>query len=312
MSTEQEDILAQSTLDLGKLKFQEEIIAESKKLGLIKDDESTSTDSKTEPTSTDTRIVDERQFSDVEKEQMAKGWDPDKPDGVSAVEFKRVGEIIEAKRTADKKAKSATSEVQELTKTVKALVDHNRKLEKASYDKALRDLEIERDNKVLEGDLQAVKDLDLKEQVLQKAKESVDLPIVEEPVKQEYSRASQEYLERNKFWMTGESPEDVKMQILGNTVIDYLKKTAPNISEEDAIKTIEKEVKEKFPHRFDNPNKDKPASVLTSTSNNDKKTNLSYSSLSYQEKVQLANIQKVDPSFTMKEYVKQLETIGRR
>ena len=99
-----------------------------------------------------TEVTEEKTYTELEVEQMEKGWDPNKEDGVSAKEFKRVGEIIEAKRKASKEAQVKSKEVEELTQTVKQLVEHNKSIAKAAYEKAQKDLALQKMEKIQEGE----------------------------------------------------------------------------------------------------------------------------------------------------------------
>jgi hypothetical protein len=310
------------------LEFNEQVLKEAKELGLLD-----KTDSETEKSldsgtneeklpsgnnslkmsDTESKVT-EREYSDVEKEQMELGWDPEKtgPSAVSAEEFKRVGQIIEAKRAASKRADIANKEVQELTKTVRNLVEHNKKVEKAAYAKALTDLQSERDEKISLGDVQGVKDLDLKEKVLLKAQESVDIELPTPETPQSLSPELDSYRERNKFWLEGTSPEDRKMQILANKAIDYLREAEPNIDEKSAIAYIESAVQTQFKTKFANLNKEKAQSVMTSTSTKSSGKLSSLGDLSSDERSTFLAIQKVDKAYTLEEFSKQLELIGRR
>jgi hypothetical protein len=217
---------------------------------------------------------------------------------------------MDAKRAASKRADAASKEVQELKQTVKQLVDHTRKLQASRYDKELRDLDIERDERIALGDVEAVKQLNMKEKVLEKAKEAeiVSSPEVKEDPYVTRSPIIDAYVERNSFWMNGQTEVDKKMQILANKVIDYLKEAEPNISEEQAVKFIEDEIKAKFPTRFDNPNKEKAPLVLKSTSNGSKPSSKSLlSELPHKDQRTFADIKKVDPSYTEKEFLELLE-----
>lgn len=293
-----------------ELKFQAQVEEEAKKLGLLETEENVPSGTNSENTNSSEQKQPEREYSEVEKEQMALGWDPNKPNGVSAEEFKRVGQIIEAKRAASKRADAASREVQELRKTVKQLVEHTRKLDQASYKKALEELKEEKREKILLGDADGVEELDLKEQILRESQKTAETQLQEPTVEEELSEDTKAYVERNKSWLYGTSPEDIKMQVATQKFIEYLKITEPNITEPEAIKAIEENVKRNFSHRFENPNQDKPAAVMSSTSSSS--SSKASPSLSVAERVQYEAIKKVDPSFTVDEYIKQLELIGSR
>lgn len=254
-----------------------------------------------EATEEQTSSKDERVYSELEQEQMALGWDPNHKDGVSAKEFKRVGEIIEAKRNASKKAQEAGKEVIELTKTVKQLVEHNKRVELAAYERAKQELATQKIQKIQEGDVEAVMALEVQQQQLVQ-------PVVEdkpqEPGKKEVSQEAKDFQEKNKSWMHGNTIDDRRMQMfLIEKIKDYEKMQSldPAFTDKEAITLLEEELHAKFPTKFNNPNKNKPSAVGVSTTSN--KTN--NSTFSDDEKSTLLTLQRVDPYYKTAEGIKE-------
>lgn len=252
----------------------------------------------------------ERQYTELEVEQMEKGWDPDRtgPDAVSAVEYKRVGEIIEAKRRASKEAMLKSKEVDELTKTVKQLVEHTRMVEKAANEKLQRELSVRKMEKIQQGDVDGVLQVEQEQQQVN----STLLP--EPPVAKPQSEDITAFQERNKSWLQGKSIEDREMQAFMMEKIPVYEKMQSldgTFSDKDAISLLERDIKKQFPTKFENPNKAKPALVGTSTTSSAGMGNDLVSKLNMEQRSFYKHVQAADPTYSLEEYAKQLAASGR-
>ncbi len=276
--------------------------------------EVTPTDTKNEgvsKTETTAEKSSEVQYTDLEKEQMEHGWKPDKEGGVSAAEFKRVGEIIEAKRKASKEAMIKSKEVEELTKTVRSLVEQNRAVEKATREKTLKEIADKQRQAVEDGDVQAFDQA--KAEYDLKLAESVKAETIQQPTEMPpVSAEVQSFQEKNKEWLNGTKPSDLAMQAYVKARVAEYMKNDPNVEEKVAIASIEEGLAEEFPTKFTNPNKTKPSMTLKSTaSSSSDTTSYSTSRLDMNQRVELSLIQKADPTYTTQEYIKSLEASGR-
>jgi hypothetical protein len=260
--------------------------------------------------------AEERQYTEVEKEQMSKGWDPNHkgPNAVSADEYKRVGEIIEAKRKASKEVQVKTKEVEALTKTVRQLVDHNRAVAKASYEKALEDLYKLKLEKVEEGDVAGVIEVE-RQQANLKPPVIEDVRIEEEtPQSEDISNHPEVIAFREEFKneLTGKTPSDKAFQSYVVQRATELEKEGNMGDVKEVIEMVKAELKEAFPQKFKNVNKEKPVLTEESTTyGTSSKAKGSMSRLSYEQRTTLAQIQAADPSYPTDEFIKQLELTGR-
>lgn len=258
----------------------------------------------------------EPQYTPEEMQAMEAGWDPNYQgeNRVDAREFLRVGQIIEAKRAASKRAELASKEVQELTKTVKQLVEHNKQLEKASYEKALKELQAQKRTAIENGDVQTFDNLEQQEKLVQQQ--------VSEAVKSEVSESNsntppelkpeaKEFIERNKDWFNNSNEENQKMAFAASQYEQFKLQTSPNKSYAEILKETEEFVKREFPHRFENQNKSKPAVVLKSTAPSTAVKTAHDSLLSREQRDIFYSIKKADPSYSMDDYIKQLDVMGK-
>lgn len=263
------------------------------------DKDSTSTDTPTEEVT-----KEEKQYTDLEVEQMALGWDPNKEDGVSAKEFKRVGEIIEAKRLASKKAKIADTKVEELTKTVKTLVEQNRAVAEAVRAKTLREIEDRKLAAIDAGDRQAFKLAEAEQAAIayeaqKQVQASQAVPIPQDIV---------DFKEQNKDWLNGTSALDIAMTQYVVAQAKKFETENPDIDPKLAIQQIKEGLAEINPSRFGEKTK---VSLTSTSTTSGKGKDYSQSRLSYEQKKTYDDIWSADNSYTIEEYVKSLEAAGR-
>lgn len=246
----------------------------------------------------------ERVFTALELEQMEKGWDPYKEGGVDAAEFKRVGEIIEAKRAASKAAKAARSEVAELTDTVKQLVEHNKKLALAAIEKQQKELALAKMEKIRDGDVDGVISIEQEQARLQaerQAQDSIKAP--EAVATEELSPEVISFRQKYDSYLTGTSEEAIAVQAVVKSKIEYYMKNNPNVDEKVAIRDIEETLSKVFPDKFEVKQPSKVAKVSVGSqskpSGNDFAANMSF-----EDKALYESVRAVDPTFSLEDFHK--------
>lgn len=273
----------------------------------LKEFEQSQTESNTSNESESKSSEPERKYTEVELEQMEHGWDPNKADGVSAKEYKRVGEIIEAKRKATKEANQANKEVNELTKTVKLLVEQNRAVEKATREQTLLEVTKRKQEAEEQGDIQAYKMAEAEAASIRALP-----PIEETPKVEPLDPAVIEFQEENKEWLTGTKPGDMAMQAYVKAKVEFYMNNNPDIDPKVAVKEIKEGLSEEFPNKFTNPNKANLSLTMKSTSSSSGGSgSYSQSRLNMDQRVEFDLIKKADSTYTLKEYIDQLVLIGK-
>lgn len=281
--------------DINVEKFEQQILEAAQKE--LVQEESLTED--VEVTSNDTTSEVQRQYTELELEQMEKGWDPNKEDGVSAKEFKRVGEIIEAKRRASKEAQVKSKEVEELTQTVKQLVEHNKALAKAQEEKAKRELALKKMEKIQEGDVDGVLAIEQQQEELERASKPVQAPAVA-PESEAVTAFKQKYADA----LTGTRPEDKRIQAMVEAQVKYYLANDPNIDEKVAIAEIEDLLGKAFPDRFETntPKTPKASKVGQSTASRSSGTSELVGNMSLDDRALYQSIRAVDPTFTVDQF----------
>jgi len=210
-----------------------------------------------------------------------------------------------------KKIEAQNRKIDELIEFNRQSIEHGRKVEKAAYEKALRDLQMEKIELIRNADAEGVIALEQRAELVKEQIKEFEKPVMTpETQQQQLDADSLSFQERNSSWIKGTTTEDKQMQAMTRAVISYLQETEPNISSKDAIERIENELKEKFPKRFDNQYKDKPSLVGSSTTDrNDRKSGL-VGKLTKQQKEFVRKAKEYGSKLTEEEYAKQLALTG--
>lgn len=133
----------------------------------------------------------ERTYTDFEKEQMEKGWNPNGPK--SAEEWERhEGLYAEIKKRG--------KQIKTLSRTIDELREHMTKQEQRAYERALAELTREKHKASRAGDFELVEALEKEQQNLKPVEMVAPLP-----------PAVSDFLERNATWLNGVSYEEMQM-----------------------------------------------------------------------------------------------------
>lgn len=213
----------------------------------------------------------QKEYTDIEKQAMAQGWDPTGEKALkvgkrhlSAEEFVERGELFA-------RLENQKSEINKLKTMVKEVGTHLSKTQESAYQKALEELDRNRQAAVKEGDIKSFQAIEAKmyqehqklQQIRDVTKEPPTAPVV--PQKVEPSEAVKEFYERNKFWVNKDTPENERMVQYAIAAEEFLAIRQPNLNDKDRISIIESDVKRTFPHRFENEKRSEPSTVLTNT-----------------------------------------------
>lgn len=183
----------------------------------------------------------------VEERAREQGWVPreewhgDKAAWRPADVFIDRGELLG-------KIKSQSTELRELKSMVGYVTEQNRKLYEAGYEKAIADLEAQRDAAAEAGESKTVREIDKAIRSHEKALEEAKQPV--RPSTNAAAVAAEERFEswKNKNRWYG---DDSVMQDWANgAAVRYKTNVNPNASDSDIYGYLSEEVKKKFPDKF--------------------------------------------------------------
>lgn len=288
-----------------EVKLNEQIHNELERLKASKPDAS----SKVEHTEYSDEPTDEAEIEvdPVLEQAIKEGYDPEYkgPNKKTPEEFVKDGSFF-------KKIKEQNKTIDELKAVVKDLADHNTKVEKAAYDRAVADLKRAKETAVLEADLIKVRALEAREEQL-KAEQSAPKPVVNEAPK--LTQELLDFQERNKSWFNRQTDENDEMvdaaDFIANKIATQLKQRGLTMSQGEQLALVEKRIKEFYPKRFENENQDKkPLVVRSSTSTGGNASSGLADRLTAQQKDFVKKARTYGSKLTNEEYAKQLQLRG--
>lgn len=194
-----------------------------------------------------------KQPSAIEQQALAQGWVPkDKFDGdedsfIDAKEFVRRGELFS-------KIDKQNREVKALQNALKAFKEHYSKVEEASYEKALKELKTAERQALEDGDVSkfyAIKDeiteAEKQADLVKDAKAALDNVVVTPTVAPEFLNWVNKNPWYENYKYMREFADDVGQKLF-----------AQGVEKHAILKQVEQAVKNEFPNKFVNPNKEKP------------------------------------------------------
>lgn len=209
-------------------------------------------DENTQEQSTGTEISPERQA--VEEQARSQGWVPqDEWQGSGkwrdAEEFVERGELfgkIDSQGRALKQTREALT----------ALQEHYHKMEKVSYEKALRDLKAEKKEAIASGDSDRYVEL---EEQIEELKDN--RPTAPKPAQQQQAELHPEFVSwvNTNQWYAGTTPKYVAMRAWADQRGNEL--AASGLQPREVLAAIAKEARTEFPGNFSNPARGKPSNV---------------------------------------------------
>lgn len=194
----------------------------------------------------------------IEEQAHAQGWVPkdewegDPEQWRPAKEFLDRGELF-------KKIDEQNRTIKEFKRTMDEFAQHHKKVRETEYKRALEDLKAEKKKALIDGDADAVVDIDDKIALVREAQ-------LEPAPQQRHSEPDPQnniiftaWKNRNGWYESNKA-----MRAYADRVGNDLGAQG-GISPADLLAKVEAEVKKEFADRFKNPNRDKPGNVEGST-----------------------------------------------
>jgi len=232
----------------------------------------------------------------VEEQALDSGWVPkDQYKGeehkwVDAGEFLRRGELFKKIEDQSKQLKDVRNALNEMKKL-------HSQVREVEYKRALDALRVQKKQALLDGDADAVIEVDeridmVKDEVAQLKAE----PAIQEP---QIHPEFETWVSQNNWYQTS-TPMRAFADALGKDLA-----SAGN-SPAEVLRKVAAEVRKEFPHKFSNPNRDKPGAV--ETSRNTGSSNSSKFVMSDDER-RVMNTFVRTGALTEKEYIEQLKKV---
>jgi len=239
----------------------------------------------------------EPQLTAAEEKAMEQGWVPqdqwegDPEQWRPAKEFLDRGELF-------KKIEDQNRTIKEFKRALDDLKGHHAKTRETEYQRALDALKAQKKTALEEGDAESVIKLD--DQIDLVKDEQNKLKQNATPATPAVNSEFAEWVDKNK-WYDNSQPMRAYADALGRDLA--YKGMAPS----EVLKEVERQVRMEFPHKFSNPNRNKPGAVEGST-NKGGKTNSDSIDLSDEERRVMQRFVRTGV-MTEKEYMSELKRI---
>lgn len=190
------------------------------------------------------------------EEASAQGWVPkeefqgDAHKWVDAGEFLRRGELFKKIEQVSRTAKQAE-------KTLQEFKAHYAKVKETEYQHALETLKAERKVALVDGDFEKVENIESRMDAVKAEAVAVKTEVMTQPQQEVYPEVAA-WVEKNKWYNT-----DLPMKAYADSVAAQLNKQG--INGPALLKGIDEEIRKTFPTKFNNPNRERPGSVESST-----------------------------------------------
>lgn len=232
------------------------------------------------------------QFTEIEQQAMQHGWRPkDQFDESTGKKWRSAEEFMDRKPLFDK-IDEQHRRLRDLENGVKALAEHNKRIEASAYQRAINELRNERKQALEEGDL--VKAEEIRDRIDEVKEQSRQQPQPQQVSNPQFDA----WVEKNE-WYTN----DAKLRKYADGVALELRQEGVKDPTE-FLKRIEREVRETFPDKFRNPNRDL-APKIDSGRGSAKSDNFE---LSADDERMITQMLKAGAPITREEYIKQLKS----
>lgn len=194
---------------------------------------------------TNTEVV---QHTEIEVEAMNHGWRPkedfDANEANAGKKWRTAEEFMDRKSLFDK-IDSQHREIKDLKRGLTGLAEHNAKIEKSAYDRALSDLRAERKIALEEGNL--VRAEEIRDQIddIKDQKEAVQV----QPVVTDLPPEVLQWREQNSWY-----ERDLTLTSFADGLGQRLIRRG--MAPAEVMAEVTRQVRENFPEKFRNPNKD--------------------------------------------------------
>lgn len=231
----------------------------------------------------------------IEEKAIEQGWKPqdqwegNPEDWRPAKEFLDRGELF-------KKIDDQNRTIKEFKRTLDDFSRHHAKVKEAEYKHALEDLKKQKKEALVEGDADAVVDIDERIDLVKEAQRQPTPQPVQEPTVNPIFTA---WVTRNTWYNNSEAMRSYADRI-GN------KLGASGMSASDILSEVEKEVKKEFAHKFTNTRRDGVSAVEGSVNRGGKKDSFQ---LTDEERRVMRRFVGSVPGMTEEKYIADLKRI---
>lgn len=239
-----------------------------------------------------------KQPTEIEQRALSMGWRPREEFNGSDDDFIDAKEFVRRKPLFDK-IEHSSKEIKELRKAFTALTDHYTKVKESEYNRAMAALKSARSEAISTGDGARFDVLD--EEIKRVEQEAAAVKNVAElPATPEVHPTFVAWQNRNPWYNT-----ERHMRVFAD---DYGRNlAAQGMQPDDVLKAVEKAVRQEYPNKFRNPNKDAAPDLDTGRQSGTKKETFK---LTDQERRVMETLVRSDPKkFSREKYIEEVKKL---
>lgn len=248
---------------------------------------------------TDSSDDNQRQYTEIEQQALDQGWRP-KEDYEGAPEKWVSADIFVARAPLFEHLDVQKKEIKELRKALKDVARQTGAIRAEEHKRALADLKAEKRAALIDGDADAVIEADEKINLVKdEQRRSIEAAKVE--MTEEVQTRHPEFTNwvNQNSWYDHNAPMKAFADALG------VQLAREGLTPKQVLVEVGKQVREEFPNKFKNQNRDKPGAVESSTAKTSSGKNDEYV-LSDLERQVMKTVVRTGV-MTEKEYIKQLK-----
>lgn len=259
------------------------------------------------------KVTEPAGLNDVEIQASEKGWVPEKEwDGDPgewrpAKEFLDRGELMDRISSQTKQLTQYDSKIQQLESTVQQLAEHNKKIAKVEYDKAISDLKKQKADALDIGDHTTVVEIDDKMTDLKQSKQETETLEHAQPAGPHPDVVS---------WMTENTwyTSDMALRGAADAIANQFLSANPTLESTPSVvlKHVSEQLLKEFPEKFSSNRQRPSATVDTQTAGSTKGSSKSKWTRSNLNEMQVQVMKEICEMTDMKEsdYIQQLGELG--
>lgn len=195
-----------------------------------------------------------KQFTEIEQRALDQGWRPkDEWDGDPeawrpAKEFIDRGELF-------KKIEAQNRTIKQFQETLDQFAKHHSQVREVEYARAKKELLAAKKEALIEGDADAVIEIDEKLDAVKEAQRQADIKVPEVQAEPSVNPVFVAWRDRNSWYDSNEA-----MRAYADRIGNQLGAQG-GYSAQDILSEVERRVKKEFASKFENPNRNKPGAV---------------------------------------------------
>lgn len=219
--------------------------------------------------------------------------------------------------TWDREVKRLNSKLEQQSRTLESLAEHNSKVEQVAYRKAMEEMDRKLEEAVQLGDSKAVKAINKEISEISPPSQ----PVTASQLSSEAVSARDDFIRRNSEWFNNNNPDNASMHAFAVAKATQIGIEHPHMSPQDQLREVEDAIHKKFKSHFskdrdsddeqeERAEKSRNPSVEAAVAKTVKNKKASIDDLSSQERSLAETLRRTVKKFDMDAYIRQCKELN--